>query len=164
MSSRVVSWGPYISRSQFLVLIVSVKIDVCVSLSPRGGEGGVGAVLVGLGWGGRGRRCGMIIRGCPLIGRMSSCGWRHSLGFGLPFFPLPVLVFLVFFEFASSSGYSSRRDLLPDRLNPSGRPPSKSSQSSRSWGSLVSWACYAMVRVPFWLLPAALPFWASLAF
>ena len=28
-----------------------MKRDVCVSLSPRGGVGGVGAVLVGLGWG-----------------------------------------------------------------------------------------------------------------
>ena len=27
-----------------------MKRDVCVSLSPRGGEGGLGAVLVGLGW------------------------------------------------------------------------------------------------------------------
>ena len=114
--------------------------------------------------GGRGRGCGLVIHGCPLIGSMVSCGCRHSLVLGLPFYPLPVLVFLVFFEFASSSGYSSKRALLPDRGDPSGMPPSDSSQSSRSVGSSVSWACCAMVVVPLLLPSAVLPFWASLAF
>jgi len=54
-----------------------------------------------------------------------------------------VLVFLVFFEFASSSGYSSIRALLPDIVD-----PSKSSQSSRSWGRVVASACCMMVVVP----------------
>ena len=51
-----------------------------------------------------GGRCGLVFRGYPLIGRLVSCGCRHALGVDLPFFPLPVLVFLCFFELASSSG------------------------------------------------------------
>jgi hypothetical protein len=37
---------------------------------------------------------------------------------------LPVLVFFVFLELASSSGYCSMRDLLPERFKPSGRASS----------------------------------------
>jgi len=114
--------------------------------------------------GSRVRGCGHVILGCPLVGRLASCGCRHSLGLRLPLFPLPVLVFLVFFEFAPSSGYSSRRALLPDRVDPSERPPSDSSQSSRSGGSSVSLACCATVVVPLLLPPVALAFWVSLAF
>jgi len=126
----------------------------------------------GWGWGGprgdwlgdRGGRCGHFINGCPLIGRLASCGCRHFLSLGMPFLPLPVLVFLVFFEFASSSVYSSRRALLPDTVEPSGSPPSESSQSSRSGGSSVFWACCAMVVVHFLFPSACLPFWAALSF
>ena len=90
---------------------------------------------------------------------LSSC-----LRCGVTFLSFPVLVFLVFFELASSSEYSSRGALLPERLDPSGRPPSESSQSSRSWGSYVLWACCAMVVAPLRLPPAALAFWAPFAF
>ena len=114
--------------------------------------------------GDRGVRCGRVVRGCPLIGIMASCGFRHAPGVGLPFLPFPVLLFLVFFELASSSGYSSRRALLPDRLDPSGRPPSESSQSSRSWGSSVFSACCAMVVVPLGFPPVALSFWTPFPF
>ena len=101
------------------------------------------------GWGGSWIRCACVPgRGCPLIGRLSSCVLRHALSFGLLFFSLPVLVFLVFFEFASSSGYSSIGALLPDRVDPSGRSPSQSSQLSGSWWRVVAWACCRMVVVP----------------
>jgi len=95
---------------------------------------------------------------------MSSCDLRHSLVLVLPFFPLPVLVFLVFLELASSSGYSSRRALLTDRVDSSGRPTSESSQSSKSGGRSMTWACCMIVMVPFLLPPAALAFSASFAF
>ncbi len=65
---------------------------------------------------------------------MASCGRRHALGVDLLFLPLPVLVFLSFFELDSSSGGSSRRALLPDGVDPSGGPPSESSQSSSLGG------------------------------
>jgi len=105
-----------------------------------------------------GGRCGLVVRGCPLIGRLASCGCRHALGVGLPFLPFPVLVFLVFFELALSSGYSSKRALLPDRVGPSGRPPSESSQSSRSGGRSLFRACCAMVGVSLVLPLATLSF------
>ena len=54
--------------------------------------------------GGGGGKCGLVVRGYSLLGRLASCGCRHALGVGLPFFPLPVLVFLVFFELVSFSG------------------------------------------------------------
>jgi hypothetical protein len=51
LSSRVDRRGQATSRSQLLVLNVLVIRDVGVPWFPRGGEGGVRAVLVGLGWG-----------------------------------------------------------------------------------------------------------------
>ena len=54
----------------------------------------------------------------PLIGRPLSDVVLQSWGLGLLFFPLPVLVFFVFFELVSSSGYSSMRALLPERFDP----------------------------------------------
>ena len=73
-------------------------------MSSRRGDRGVVAVCVGLVWEVGGGRCGLVVRGYPLIGRVASCGCRHALGVDFPFLPLPVLVFLVFFELASSSG------------------------------------------------------------
>jgi len=49
---------------------------------------------------------------CPLIGRMPSYVIRHFLFLGFPFVHLPVLVFLVFLEFASSSRYWYVKNLL----------------------------------------------------
>ncbi len=63
----------------------------------------------------------------------------------LVFFSLPLFGFLTFLEFASSSGYSSMRALLPDRVEPSGSPSLESSQSSVSIGSFASRACCRMV-------------------
>ena len=74
------------------------------------------------------------------------------------FYLAGLLVFLVFFEFASSSGYSSKRALLHDRVDSSGRPPSESSQSSRSLGRAVSWVYCMIVVVPPLLPPTALAF------
>jgi hypothetical protein len=59
--------------------------------------------------------------------------WPSSfLGLGVTLFPLAGVGLFGFLGVASSSGYSFRRALLPDRMDPSGRPPSESSQSSRS--------------------------------
>jgi hypothetical protein len=100
----------------------------------------------------------MVARGYPLIGRLVSCGRRHALGVNLLFLPLPVLVFLCFFESASSSGGPSRRALMPARVDPSGRPPSESSQPSSSEGRSLFMTCCAMVSVSLVLPPAALSF------
>ena len=78
--------------------------------------------------------------GYPLIGRLSSNVIRHFLFLGLPFFVLPVLVFLVFLEFASSSRYWSMRDLLPKRVEPSERASSfVRTQSTMSCCCCSSW-------------------------
>ena len=81
-------------------------------------------VLGGLVWDGAGGGGGGLF-----VAALSSGAWRLVVvvmpwAWGSPFFPFPMLVFLVFFEITSSSGYSSKRALLPDRLDPSGRPPS----------------------------------------
>jgi hypothetical protein len=51
LSSRVARWRQATSRSQLLVVNVLVIRDVDVPWFPRGGEGGVRVVLVGLGGG-----------------------------------------------------------------------------------------------------------------
>ena len=57
--------------------------------------------------------------GCSLIGSPLSFVFRNFLFLELPFVPLPMFVFLVFLEFASSSWYWSRRPLLHESVEPS---------------------------------------------
>ena len=79
--------------------------------------------------------------GLPLIGRQSSSCFSHFLDLLLPLGPLPSLGFFVFLEVVSSSGYSARRALLPERDLPAwGSSSFLSSQSSTSryWISFSS--------------------------
>jgi len=78
------------------------------------------------------------------------------------FFPLPVLVFLVFLEFVSSSGYSSMRALLPERVDPYGKPSSASSQSTTSWCGSSSWAWFMGSPVPLLVYAAVFAIWVTL--
>jgi len=105
---------------------------------PLLGEGDAMAVSVEPVWGVGGERCGPVVGGCPLIGRHASWGCRPAVGGGMPILPLPVFVLLWSLDSASSPGGPSRRALLPDRVDPSGRPPSERSQSSSSGGRAPS--------------------------
>ena len=103
----------------------------------------VGECVLEVSWRGRCRiLCYALCVSCPLIGLPASFVLRHFLCLGLPFFPLPVLVFLVFLGFASSAGYWSMRALLPERVEPFGRASSSaSSQSAKSccWSQSCAW-------------------------
>ena len=110
-----------------------------VAESSLGGEEGADVVLVGFRRGGDdGDMAGSV--GFLLIGRPSFEVVLHGLFLGLHLLLLPVLVFLVFFEFISSLGYCSMRALLPERFEPSGSAPSSlKSQSTMSYCSSSSW-------------------------
>ena len=125
-SPRIVGWGQDSSRAHFFVLDGLTGMDICISESSRGGEGGAEVVLVGLSME---EEVVGVAKSWSLLAALSSGAFRFmssfiSCSWGCLFVPLAVLVFFVFLEVASSSGYWSMRVWLPVRFEPPGRASS----------------------------------------